>query len=294
VTNRSGLGRGLASLISSASEESGIASETVNELRIDLIEPNPDQPRSEIDEEKIAELSASVALHGLLQPILVRPHGEKYEIVAGERRWRACRMAGMEKIPVRIVTLDDGESLEIALIENLQREDLNPIEAAYGYRRLLADKQMTQADLAERISKSRVAITNALRLLDLPEEVQALVFEGALSAGHARAILAVADDETRIKLAQKTVAENLSVRAVETLARLSGGGFIPGGGKRAVSPKSFKAAARKLRRLLATNVRVKRSKDRNKIEIEFVDEADLERIYRTLTGDEKPLVRNAD
>jgi ParB family chromosome partitioning protein len=292
VANRSGLGRGLASLISSASEESGPSNEQVDELRIDLITPNPNQPRSEIAEEKIAELSASVALHGLLQPILVRPRGEKYEIVAGERRWRACRMAGLEKVPVRIVALDDGDSLEIALIENLQREDLNPIEAAYGYKRLLADKDMTQAELAERISKSRVAITNALRLLDLPEEVQALIFDAKLSAGHAKAILAVPHDDVRIKLAQKAVEEGLSVRSVENLARLSAGGVIPQSGKRAVSPKSFKVVARKLRRFLTTNVRVRQTKDKNKIEIEFIDEDDLARIYRALTGDEKPLIRN--
>jgi ParB family chromosome partitioning protein len=291
VANKIVLGRGLASLISSASEESGKAKEAVDELRVDLIEPNPGQPRSEIDEEGIAELSASIALHGLLQPILVRPHGEKYEIVAGERRWRASRMAGLETVPVRIVSLDDGQSLEIALIENLQREDLNPIEAAYGYKRLLAEKQITQADLAERVSKSRVSITNALRLLDLPEEVQALVFENKISAGHARAILAVPDDETRVKLAQKVVEEGLSVRAIENLARLSVAGGIPSAGKRPVSPKSYKAVARKLRRFLTTNVRVKQTKDKKKIEIEFTDENDLERIYRVLTGDDKPLVR---
>jgi len=281
-------------LIPSAAEESGIPQEALDELRISLIEPNPDQPRSEIDEERIAELSASIAKHGVLQPILVRPRGEKYEIVAGERRWRAARLAGLEKIPARIVSFDDIESLEIALIENLQREDLNPIEAAYGYKRIIADKKITQSELAELVSKSRVSITNAMRLLELPEEVQALVFEGALSAGHARAILAVQDEDTRIKLAKKAVDEGLSVRAVEALARFSGGGIIPSGTKRAVSPKTYKAAARKLRRLLGTNVRVKRTKDKSKIEIEFVDEADLARIYQTLTGDEKPLVRNTN
>ena len=291
MSNRSGLGRGLASLIPSAAEESGIPQESVDELRINLIEPNPDQPRSEIDEEKIAELSASIAKHGVLQPILVRPRGEKYEIVAGERRWRASRLAGLDKIPARIASFNDTESLEIALIENLQREDLNPIEAAYGYKRIIADKKITQTELAELISKSRVSITNAMRLLELPEEVQALVFEGSLSAGHARAILAVQDENTRIKLAQKAVADGLSVRAVEALARFSDGGIVAGGTKRSTSPKSYKAAARKLRRLLGTNVRVKKTKDRSKIEIEFIDEEDLTRIYRTLTGDEKPLVR---
>ncbi|MCL2403813.1 MAG: ParB/RepB/Spo0J family partition protein [Coriobacteriia bacterium] len=295
MTNRnSGLGRGLSSLISSAAVESGTASDNVNELSIALIEPNPLQPRTDIDEEKIAELSASIAKRGVLQPIIVRPKGEKYEIVAGERRWRASRMAGLESIPVHIRTFDDGETFEIALIENLQREDLNAIEAAYGYKNLISERQLTQSELADLLAKSRASITNALRLLDLPEEVQELVYEGSLSAGHARAILTVSDDPTRIKLAQKAIEEGLSVRALESLARLSGGGVIPSASKRPVSPKSYKAAARKLRKFIGGNVRVKQAKGKNKIEIEFNDETDLERIYQLITQDEKPLVRNAE
>jgi ParB family chromosome partitioning protein len=295
VANRnSGLGRGLSSLISSASAESGTAQDDVNKLSITLIEPNPLQPRTDIDEEKIAELSASIAKRGVLQPIIVRPKGEKYEIVAGERRWRASRMAGLEDIPVHIRSLDDGETFEIALIENLQREDLNAIEAAYGYRNLINERQLTQSELADLLAKSRASITNALRLLDLPDEVQELVYEGSLSAGHARAILAVADDPTRIKLAQKAIEEGLSVRAIEALARLSGGGLIPSAAKRPISPKSYKAAARKLRKFFGGNVRVKQTKDKSKIEIEFADEAELERIYRLITQDEKPLVRSTE
>ena len=293
MANRNtGLGKGLSSLIPSAAAESGTANDKVNELSINLIEPNPLQPRTDVDEEKIAELSASIAKRGVLQPIIVRPKGEKYEIVAGERRWRASRMAGLETIPVHIRAFDDGETFEIALIENLQREDLNAIEAAYGYKNLINERQLTQSELADLLAKSRVSITNALRLLDLPEEVQELVYEGALSAGHARAILAVADDPTRIKLAQKAVEEGLSVRSLEALARLSGGGIIPSSAKRSISPKSYKAAARKLRKFFGGNVRVKQTKDKSKIEIEFADEADLERIYRLITKDEKPLVRN--
>lgn len=288
VANRSGLGRGLGSLIPSAAAESGSNDETTNELALTLIEPNPNQPRTEIDEERIAELSASIALHGLLQPLLVRPHGDKFEIVAGERRWRASRLAGLEKVPVRIVNLDDTGSLEVALIENLQREDLNPLEAAYGYKRLLEGHSLTQEKLAERLSKSRVAITNALRLLDLPEEVQALLYEGKLSAGHARALLALGDDELRVKLAEKAVENNLSVRDVENMARLSSGGLLPRS-SRPISPKSFKAVARRLRKLLGTNVRVKQTKDKRKIEIEFQDEDDLARIYQALTGDTRAL-----
>ena len=284
----SGLGRGLASLIPSASAESGSADNELNELAINLIEPNPDQPRTEMNDESIAELSASIALHGLLQPLLVRPHGDKYEIVAGERRWRASRLAGLEKVPVRIVNLDDTGTLEVALIENLQREDLNPLEAAYGYKRLLNEYGLTQEKLAERLSKSRVSITNALRLLDLPEEVQALLYEGKLTAGHARALLALPDDDLRIKLAEKAVENNLSVRDVESMARLSSGGLLPRS-PRPISPKSFKTAARRLRKLLGTNVRVKQTKDKRKIEIEFQDEGDLARIYQLLTNDARSL-----
>lgn len=287
VTN-SGLGRGLGSLFSSASAESALGEPGLDELPLSLIEPNPDQPRTEINEERIAELSASIAIHGLLQPLLVRPHGDKYEIVAGERRWRASRLAGLEKVPARIVNLDDTGSLEVALIENLQREDLNALEAAYGYRRLLNKHGLTQEKLAERLSKSRVSITNALRLLDLPEEVQALLYEGKLSAGHARALLALDDDDLRIKLAEKAVENNLSVRDVESMARLSSGGLLPRS-PRPVSPKSFKTAARRLRKLLGTNVRVKQSKDKRKIEIEFQDENDLARIYQLLTNDTRTL-----
>ncbi|MCL2882293.1 MAG: ParB/RepB/Spo0J family partition protein [Coriobacteriia bacterium] len=288
MANQSGLGRGLSSLIPSASAESGSGGTDLNELALNLIEPNPDQPRTEIDESGIAELSASIALHGLLQPLLVRPHGDKYEIVAGERRWRASRLAGLEKVPVRIVNLDDTGSLEVALIENLQREDLNALEAAYGYKRLLNEYGLTQEKLAERLSKSRVSITNALRLLDLPEEVQAYLYEGKLSAGHARALLALPDDDLRVKLAEKAVENNLSVRDVESMARLSSGGLLPRS-PRPISPKSFKTAARRLRKLLTTNVRVKQTKDKRKIEIEFQDEADLARIYQLLSNDTRPL-----
>lgn len=282
VANKGGLGKGLGALFSDASQESSTES-GVNELNINLIEPNPDQPRTDIDEERIAELSASIALHGVLQPIMVRPVGDKYQIIAGERRWRAARLAGLEKVPVIMRSSGDTETLEIALIENLQREDLNAIEAAYGYKRLLDQHDMTQAELAERVSKSRSAVTNTLRLLDLPEEVQELLYAGKLTAGHARAVLSLADDETRIKLAQKIVEGNLSVREAEGLARLLEGGALPKSA-RPVAPKSYKTVARKLRKLLESKVRVKQTKDKSKIEIEFEDEDDLMRIFNILTG----------
>jgi ParB family chromosome partitioning protein len=271
----------LSALIPSASQESH-AGEEVNELAVHLISPNPSQPRTDIDEEALAELADSIAKVGLLQPIIVRALGEGYQIIAGERRWRACRIAGLEKIPVRVLSITETESLEIALIENLQREDLNAIEEARGYRKLLTEFQMTQAELADKVSKSRSTITNALRLLDLPEEVQELVYTGAMSAGHARAVLSVPDEASRIRLAQRIVSEGLSVREAENLARLLAAGQAERE-PRPVAPKSFKQVARSLRRLFGTNVRVKQGKDKNKIEIEFRSEEELQRIFALIT-----------
>ncbi len=278
--SKRGLGRGLSALIPTASQESH-AGEEVTELAIDLITPNPDQPRTDIDEDAVAELSDSIKKVGLLQPIIVRPLGEGYQIIAGERRWRACRQAGLERVPVRVMSTNSVESLELALIENLQREDLNPIEEARGYRKLLTGHQMTQAELADKVSKSRSTITNALRLLDLPEEVQELVYKGVISAGHARAVLSIPDEAARIRLAEKIANEGLSVREAENLARLvaAGQGERPA---RPSSPKSFKVVARALRRYLGTNVRVRAGKDKNKIEIEFRSEE--ERLSSLLTG----------
>lgn len=280
--SKRGLGRGLSALIPSAGLESH-AGEEITELAVELITPNPDQPRTDINEESIEELADSIGKFGLLQPIIVRPMGEGYQIIAGERRWRASRKAGLEQVPVRVRTSSDVESLEIALIENLQRDDLNPMEEARGYRRLLSEHQMTQAELADKVSKSRSTVTNALRLLDLPEEVQELVYQGKMSAGHARAVLSVPEQSARLRLAAKIAEEGLSVREAENLARL----IAAGQGERAprpVTPKSFKTVARKLRRLLATNVRVKAGKDKNKIEIEFRSEEELERIFELLAG----------
>jgi ParB family chromosome partitioning protein len=279
--SRRGLGRGLSALIPSASQESHTNGE-LHELAIDMIAPNPDQPRTDIGEQGITELADSIAKVGLLQPIIVRPLGQGYQIIAGERRWRAARQAGLKRVPVRVLSKTETESLELALIENLQRQDLNAIEEARGYRKLLTEYRMTQAELAEKVSKSRSTITNALRLLDLPEEVQNLVYENKMTAGHARAVLSVSDEPSRLKLAQKIVDEGLSVRDAENLARLYSAGQTARA-PRPATPKAFKTVARKLRRLLSTNVRVKLVKDKGRIEIEFQGEDDLDRIYLLLT-----------
>lgn len=279
--SKRGLGRGLSALIPSAAQESN-AGQDINELPVELVTPNPDQPRTDIDEDKVEELADSIRKVGVLQPVIVRPLGDRYQIIAGERRWRASRLAGLEKIPVRVLATDEVESLELALIENLQREDLNAIEEARGYRQLLSGHQMTQAELADKVSKSRSTITNALRLLDLPDEVQELVYAGKLSAGHARAVLSVPDEAGRTRLAAKIAQEGLSVREAENLARLIAAGQSERE-PRPPTPKAFKTVARSLRRMLGTNVRVRQSKDKGKIEIEFRGEEDLERIYRALT-----------
>jgi ParB family chromosome partitioning protein len=277
---RHGLGRGLAALIPGGGS---VAAEETNELPTAAISPNPNQPRSVIAQEAIDELADSIGKVGVLQPIIVRPFADGYQIIAGERRWRAAKAAGLERVPVRIMSSDEGQSLELALIENLQRTDLNSMEEAHGYRRLLTEHQMTQAELADKVSKSRSAITNTLRLLDLPEEVQELILQDKLSAGHARAVLSVPDEDRRTRLASKIVAEGLSVREAETLARLLAAGQSIDRPPRPVSPKSYKIVARKLRRLLRTNVRVRQTSNKGKIEIDFQGEEELERIYRVLS-----------
>ncbi len=285
--SKRGLGRGLSALIPGASQESQGEIESIAELPLELIAPNPDQPRTDLDDDAISELAESLRRVGLLQPIIVRPLGDQYQIIAGERRWRAARLAGLEKVPVRVISATSAESLGLALIENLQREDLNAIEEARGYRRLLDEYQMTQAELADKVSKSRSTITNAMRLLDLPDEVQELVYQGKLSAGHARAILSLPDEASRVKLAHKATEEGLSVREVESLARL----YLAGQGDREPrppSPRSFKIVARKLRKMLGTGVRVRMTKTKGRIEIDFHGEDDLERIYRILTEVELP------
>lgn len=280
---RGGLGRGLNALVSEAEYETGgsaasasnAASET--KLPIEDIVPNPNQPRIHFNETELRELSESIQEHGVLQPLLVRKHGNGYEIIAGERRYQASKLAGLEELPVIIKDVNDEEMLALALIENLQRSDLNPVEEAKGYRQLIDASGMTQEALSKAVSKSRSAITNSLRLLDLPEVVQQMIFEGKLTAGHARAILAVPYEDARIRLAEKVVAEGLSVRATENLAPLFSAGETPKT-SRPATPQYFKKAARVLRQVFNTNVRVKSSRGKNKIEIEFKDEEELSRI----------------
>lgn len=278
AAKKGGLGKGLSALIADASLESGSDS-AQEELDIALIEPNPDQPRKHFDADELQNLADSIAKEGLLQPIIVRPKGDIYQIVAGERRWQASKVAGLQAVPVRVIEMDDQQALRIALVENLQRSDLNAIEEARGYKDLMARGGLTQAELAEAVSKSRSAVANSLRLLDLPQQIQDYVYNGDITAGHARAILSVPDEEKREKLAQKIINEHLSVREAENLARLVSSGSVERA-KRVPLPRSFKVVAKELRRELDTQVRIKSSRGKNRIEIEFKDEEDLQRIFK--------------
>lgn len=257
----------------------------VGEVLLAQVHPNPNQPRTNFKPEEIEELANSIKRHGLLQPILARKTGDGYEIIAGERRWQACRSLGMETIPVRFWLADDTEAFEAALVENIQRSDLNPIEEAYGYKRLMERKGMTQSEVAQTVSKGRSTIANALRLLDLPEEAQQLLFEEKITAGHARAILSVPTLEGKKSLTNKLMEEKLSVRETEAIARLLAGrekaASTPS--SRVPTPQSFKKAARSMSKILELPVRVKTVQGKNKIEIQFKDEDELQRVVAVLS-----------
>lgn len=288
------MGRQVEEFVEESSEESVVDDEDrvtiksvtqrrTDEVPIDSVSPNPDQPRTNFKREELEELAASIEKDGLLQPILVRPMGsQKYQIIAGERRWQACKMVGLPTVPVRIKEADDDKALELALVENVQRSDLNPIEEAYGYRRMMERRNLTQSEVAQAMSKGRSTVANALRLLELPEEAQQLLFEEKITAGHARAILSIPTNAGRQKLTDKLVEQKLTVREAEAIARLLSGRRDDAPRQKEPVPKTFKTVARALRDVLGTNVKVKSVQGKNKIEIEFKDEEDLERLFEEL------------
>lgn len=278
-----GLGKGLSALIGETVEETQTESTPTQpqELAIEDVHRNPNQPRVYFDEGDLEELASSITQVGILQPIIVRPDGTGYEIIAGERRYQAACKAGMKTVPVIIKDIDEITSLELALIENIQRSNLNTIEEARAYRELIERTGITQEELAKTLSKSRSSITNTLRLLDLPTEVQELVFYGDLTAGHARAILGVPSEEMRIKLARKIVDEKLSVRQAESLVALFSVEQSEKSPRPSV-PTSFKKIAKQMRQDLQTNVKIKQVRGKYKIEIEFADEDDLERLVSVM------------
>ena len=249
------------------------------EVPISQIKANPSQPRKVFNESELRELADSIKRNGLLQPILVSSKDNGYELIAGERRFRACKLIGMKKVPVIVKQTNKNKKLELALIENIQREDLNPMEEAYSYKQILDTQGLSHAELAKVVSKARSTVTNSLRLLELPEDAQKMLSENKITAGHARAILSVSTQMGKEKLTKKIIEDKLTVREAESLANLYNGQS----GKalttvRPAAPKYFKKAAKLLRDHFGTNVRVKRAKNKNKIEIEFNDEKDLERI----------------
>ena len=281
-----GLGRGLSALIPSATEPQTDkhAEPTSFEVAVDRITPSPFQPRRSFDEGKIEELAASIRNQGIIQPLVVRPRGSDYELIAGERRWRAAIKAGLSRVPVVVRSANDHEALQLALIENLQREDLNPIEEAAGYRRLQEDFRWSQEEMAEKVGKSRPAIANALRLLALPAEVQQELSAGNLPVGQARALLGLHTEPLILSACREVIAKGLSTRETEKMVRH----LIVGHKRRRAIPlidPDLKSIVEELQRSLGTRVRLlpKARSAKGKIEIEYYTLADLERIIQTIT-----------
>jgi ParB family chromosome partitioning protein len=299
VARRSGLGKGLGALI--PTEVTSDRSSALAEVPVAAVDPNPHQPRTHFDDELLGALAASIRELGVLQPILVRPaDGGRYELIAGERRWRAAKRAGLQTIPALIRAVPDRASLEQALVENLHRQDLNPLEEAAAFQQLVEDFGLTHDEVANRVGKSRAAVTNTLRLFQLPASVQRLVLDGALSAGHARALLGTPDRAFQEALARRAVGEQLPVRAVEEAVRQRNELGAPDAGRSADHGKGGRppgrrgslgarpAAVHELEGLLSeqldTRVSIELSARRSKVIIEFADLDDLERIYRRLTS----------
>lgn len=280
IKKKSGLGKGLDAIFAeNGTEESNRSAE---ELKLSDLEPNRGQPRKDFDDETLAELADSISQHGILQPLLVRPiFGGGYQIVAGERRWRAARMAGLITVPAIIRELDDEQVMEIALIENLQREDLSPLEEAMGYQSLMDSYDMTQEEVAKIVGKSRSAVANVLRLLKLPEEVQSLIRSGQVSAGHGRALLSFPEDAEKIAVAKRVIEEDLSVREVERLAQKAN--EVPK--KKDVKPRGipyFNEVELSLHDYLGRKVRVNGDEKKGTLQIEFYGQEDLSELIRKL------------
>lgn len=285
AAKRSGLGKGLEALFAeNAVEEQGKAIT----LRLLEIEPNRDQPRKQFDEEALSELSASIAQHGILQPLLVRPlPGGGYQLVAGERRWRAARMAGLEEVPAVIRELTDREAAELAMIENLQREDLNPMEEAKGYQTLMETYGMTQEEAARAVNKSRPAVANALRLLQLPDEVAEMVAEGRLSAGHARAVLSFSEEE-RLPAAQEAAEKGLTVRELERRAKAARAPKKNSPATAFSRDSFYHEVELALTEQMGRRVRVSEKNGGGLLQIEFYDQEDLRSLANRLSPEMEP------
>jgi ParB family chromosome partitioning protein len=278
---RPALGRGLSALIP---DTPASAAGTPVDVDLDLLVPNPRQPRLTFDDARLEELAASIRRNGVIQPILVRRRGKIYEIVAGERRWRAAQRAGLLRVPVIVRDVPDEKLLEVALIENIQRENLNPIDEALAYRRLLEELNLTQEEVAGAVGKDRTSVANYLRLLKLPDTVQAMVATDALSMGHARALLGVEPPAKIEGTAKAVVAKGLSVRETEALVRRLNQPPRALGPEAPAGDVHTRQAEERLRLALGTRVRILRRGTRGTIEIDFVSEEELQRLYEQLTG----------
>lgn len=293
MARRSGLGRGLGALI--PAEVTGDRGSALVDVPLSRIIPSSFQPRQHFDEESLASLTASVRELGVLQPVLVRPGpDDTFELVAGERRWRAAKRAGLQTIPALVRQVGDDASLEQALVENLHRQDLNPLEEAAAYQQLIEDFQLTHEELATRVGKSRAAITNTLRLFQLPPTIQRLVAEGQLAEGHARALLGTPDRAFQEALARRAVSEGLSVRAVEDAVRArnqlgeSATAAATRGPVRRLRPPGLLELEELLSRHLDTRVKVDMGAKKGRVLVEFASLEDLERIYRAMTEPPSP------
>ena len=286
TTNRKGLGKGLESLFTSYEPQDG---DVVRSISVNLIDNNPGQPRKQFNEEKLNELAESISQHGIVQPLIVMRNGERYTIIAGERRFRAARIAGIDEVPAIVRDMDGKEVMEVALIENIQRENLNPIEEAAAIRFLMNEHDLTQEEVAKRLSKSRPAIANSVRLLQLPEGVQDFIREGKIQPGHARALGAITDPELLEKTAEKCAENGWSVRETEeqvkkamTLAELH-----KRPRKRRTLTNDLAAARSKLRERLGTRVDIQGDEKKGKIIIEYYTDEGLQSIYETIMGGEE-------
>ena len=286
MASNKGLGKGLSALLGDFSEEPA-GDSAYRLLPIYKVEPNPEQPRHDFDEEELQALSESIAVHGVIQPLTVRemPNGY-YQIIAGERRWRAARMANVSDVPAIVVEADDRKAMELALIENLQRQDLNPVEEALGYQSLIEEYGLTQEEAATRVGKSRPAVANALRLLGLCPEVLELLKTGALSAGHARAVLTLKTEKQQLEAAKKIIALSLSVRQAETLCKNMG--KPPAPKKEPVFEVNYVAECEKnLSKHLGRGVKIVNGKRKGRFELEFYGEEDLQKLLDALMKLEK-------
>ena len=288
MQKRPALGKGLSALIPDVPEPPPAAPASTIDVDVDRLMPNNFQPRAAVNDQRLLELSHSIKTNGVIQPIVVRRHGDRFQIIAGERRWRAAKLAGLARVPVVVKDVAAGDErslLEIALIENIQREDLNPIDEAIAYRRLADEFKLTQEAIAAAVGKDRASVANYVRLLKLPEEVRSEVASGRLMMGHARALLSLSDETAQRQMARDVIGRNLSVRETETLVKKATEGLS----SRADAPAAktvdvhTRAAEDRLKLMLGTRVRIVRRGQRGRIEIDFQSEDELIRIFEQLT-----------